>query len=848
MTQRSLLVATIACVFAASSFAHDDDPKILDLQPPYMGAGYRPGALLPGAPEAAAAQLGGYAGDGETLGGTIRFPSSGVRLLSWIPVPDFGEGPGGGNDCWGYVSPSGREYALIGLSMGTGVVEVTDPSAPVIVTVVDGPNSLWRDVKTYQTYAYAVSEGGGGIQVIDLSNVDGGEAMVVNTILTGGIESTHNVAIDETSGYLYRTGGNSRGLRVYSLANPANPTYVGQWNSRYVHDAQIVTYTSGPYAGRQIAFCCAGFNNGWSQTGLTILDVTNKNSMFVRAHLQYSINRYSHQGWLSPDRQYFYLGDELDENGTRPSTTYVIDVSDLDNPVEVDTITNGNQAITHNLYTLGDRMYAANYRSGLRVFEFDTPTTANEIAWFDTYPSDDWDAFNGLWNVYPFLPSGIVFGSDLEKGLFVWWVGDPLVEIAYPSGIPDIVSPDGDSLVVQIDELNPGDLDASSPRLFYDDGAGWVESPLASLGGGAFRADFPALPCGTELRWFVGARSTNGILWADPPEAPYTANQALVATSETVVFEDDMEQDRGWISGDTTDGANAGFFERGDPIGSMAQPEDDHTPGGSLCWITDVTSTGVNGGKVTLFTPTFDLADMHDPVMSFWFWFFKEAGSTGSDKFKVDLTNDGGVTWNEVEYMQHNGRTTLGSWRYRRYHIADYVTLTNQIQVRFRVNDGGLSDEIEAAVDDFKISEADCGCGQERFCVTSPNSAGAGALMSASGSHVVSENAFELAVTGAVPGQVGFFYYAPSETQVPLGNGFRCIAPGGVGIFRLLPLVGADPSGSATRPVDFTRPPADTGPGAITAGSTWKFQYWYRDPGVGAGYNLSDGMSVDFCP
>jgi hypothetical protein len=35
----------------------------------------------------------------------------------------------------------------------------------------------------------------------------------------------------------------------------------------------------------------------------------------------------------------------------------------------------------------------------------------------------------------------------------------------------------------------------------------------------------------------------------------------------------------------------------------------------------------------------------------------------------------------------------------------------------------------------------------------------------------------------------------------------------------------------------------------ITAGSTWNFQFWFRDPVAGgASFNLSDGLGVTFCP
>ena len=55
-------------------------------------------------------------------------------------------------------------------------------------------------------------------------------------------------------------GGGSnpvQGLRIYSLANPSLPAFVGEWNDRYCHDAQVVTWTEAPYEGVEVAFCYA---------------------------------------------------------------------------------------------------------------------------------------------------------------------------------------------------------------------------------------------------------------------------------------------------------------------------------------------------------------------------------------------------------------------------------------------------------------------------------------------------------------------------------------------------------------------------------------------------------------
>ena len=120
---------------------------------------------------------------------------------------------------------------------------------------------------------------------------------------------------NEESGFLYRTGGGTNhGLRIYDLANPSNPVFVGSWMDRYIHDAQVYTYTSGPNAGKEIAFCCSGFNSGSDQTGIDVLDVTNKSNIILLDRYLYPNGAYSHQGWLSDDGQIFYLGDELERS------------------------------------------------------------------------------------------------------------------------------------------------------------------------------------------------------------------------------------------------------------------------------------------------------------------------------------------------------------------------------------------------------------------------------------------------------------------------------------------------------------------------------------------------------
>ena len=46
--------------------------------------------------------------------------------------------------------------------------------------------------------------------------------------------------------------------------------------------------------------------------------------------------------------------------------------------------------------------------------------------------------------------------------------------------------------------------------------------------------------------------------------------------------------------------------------------------------------------------------------------------------------------------------------------------------------------------------------------------------------------------------------------------------------------------------LDFSTPPRSGG--LIQPGSSWNFQFWYRDSAGGNGFNFTDALSVNFCP
>jgi hypothetical protein len=75
---------------------------------------------------------------------------------------------------------------------------------------------------------------------------------------------------------------------------------------------------------------------------------------------------------------------------------------------------------------------------------------------------------------------------------------------------------------------------------------------------------------------------------------------------------------------------------------------------------------------------------------------------------------------------------------------------------------------------------------------------------------------------------------------VPFGNGYRCV---GGSTFRLGPQQ-TDSFGDVNRLIDWNHIPS----GVPSSGQIWNFQFWYRNPaGGGAGFNLSNGLSVTIC-
>jgi choice-of-anchor B domain-containing protein len=356
-----------------------------------------------------------------------------MRFLSQVSREDLGTLPFPGsargllNDIWGWTSPAGQEYALVGNTGGLAVVRVTDPENPVFLGRVESqapgdPGNRWGDPKTFGNFAYFTTEiVGSELLIVDLSGLDAlGAAPSPDTDLAapivgfsgGGYLSAHNITINEETGFAYVAGvrldpeGNACGLtgddvpRFNTLildlnADPADPQVVGCVPNKGEHDFYPVVY-NGPdpdHQGKEILFVFDGRDRnlpvGQRIGGFTeIWDVTDKDNIQVLASFRVPGLVFSHNGWTTEEQDFLFIGDELDElvqagwsatpsfaqpvaePTNKPQTvTYIIDIRDLDNPRLVERFTDGTIGLDHNFVVKGDKLYIASYTSGTRVLQ-----------------------------------------------------------------------------------------------------------------------------------------------------------------------------------------------------------------------------------------------------------------------------------------------------------------------------------------------------------------------------------------------------------------------------------------------------------------------------------------------
>ncbi len=308
------------------------------------------------------------------------------------------------NDIWGYTAPDGREYALVGTTIGVSVVNITDREAPYETGFFAGPTSTWRDIKTFRTTMYIANDTEGGMQIVSLDDPEHPRPIAA----FAGFRRAHNLYVDAEQHTLYVAGSNTHngGVLAYWISDPESPRPRYIWSDRYAHDVHA----------RGNRLYVPAINNA----RLEILEVGREGAgtltpIGVIANYPSAM---THAVWPTKDDRHLITVDETPGAFTRiwnvenlPAVDEVASYRPPDSP----------SSIPHNVFVDGDLAFLSYYTAGVRVLDITDPARAEEVAFYDTRPNDEGPSYAGCWGVFPFFPNspGLVVASDIERGLFV---------------------------------------------------------------------------------------------------------------------------------------------------------------------------------------------------------------------------------------------------------------------------------------------------------------------------------------------------------------------------------------------------------------------------------------------
>lgn len=266
----------------------------------------------------------------------------------------------------------------------------------------------------------------------------------------------------------------------------------------------------------------------------------------------------------------------------------------------------------------------------------------------------------------------------------------------------------GDVAVVATIHSDQGPLVADSTRVRYRVNGGafqWVHmNPTGNPN--EYSATIPGLVEPSEVDYYIRARDTAGNANNDPISAP----NSLFSFDVAHVW-DNVEQPDGWVVNlEGTDNATTGIWIQADPVGTSAQPEDDHTPNpGHICWVTGNANPGdgdgtndVDNGTTTVYSAVYDLSGATTAKVKYWRWYSNDmGGAPGEDTWLVQVRNNGGP-WQDVERTIQSS----DSWVQIVFDLhALFGAGIGNVQFKFVASDLINPSLVEAAVDDFELLE-----------------------------------------------------------------------------------------------------------------------------------------------
>lgn len=320
------------------------------------------------------------------------------------------------NSVWGYKHPvNNREFAILGGTDGTYIIEVSDPVYPILRDYVPGRRNkcIWREYKTYQNYLYAVSDDSqpNSLQIMDLSFLPDSVHVVHDS--DSIFSRSHTIFIDGNKlygGSVTLANGTFYSMAVFDLSNPTQPQFLRGLNQDY----PSIGHVHDMFVRNDTIYASCGYD------GFHVYTFNGSNFTEIGSLTSYPDMGYNHSSWLTDDGKTMVFADEVPAD----LAVKVIDVSDISDIQVTATFKSNAGATAHNPYIKGNsHVIIAYYQDGVQIYNIENPANPIRTGYFDTYPQNTSGYLNpvyaGNWGAYPFLPSGIILASDMQNGLFI---------------------------------------------------------------------------------------------------------------------------------------------------------------------------------------------------------------------------------------------------------------------------------------------------------------------------------------------------------------------------------------------------------------------------------------------
>lgn len=322
-------------------------------------------------------------------------------------------------------------------------------------------------------------------------------------------------------------------------------------------------------------------------------------------------------------------------------------------------------------------------------------TQPDQVMWTFAMDDIDGDLVNGT-------PNFIELCTAADNHNFDCFASSGVHFLAFE--LPEQTAVDQSYTAVAEPFSTEGVVEPSSVTMHYRVDGGPLTSVPMSQSGSEYNATIPAQFYGAYVEYYLEADDDQGFTGYAPEGAPATMWDFTVEP-----YFDPLEEETGWTIGLPDDDATQGIWERVDPIGSIAQPEDDATIAPfTSCFVTGQQpnpgawqgASDVRNGKTTLTSPVWDVTGSTDfAILRYMRWYSNDTGSNGGeDAWVAEVSNDGGA-WVEIE----NSTLSEREWKPIEVDLMALFGTPGEIQLRFVASDYGGQSVVEAAVDDFQV-------------------------------------------------------------------------------------------------------------------------------------------------